>query len=444
MLSLQSVGISSEEFLLRRQTLVAQLSENSVCVVFAAQELSRSNDTEYPFRQNSDFYYLTGFNEPDAVLLLSNTALGSVVFVRPSNPLAEVWHGRRLGVDKASSALQVDMAHNVEDIKEILPHLVNTHKHLYFDIGTNARADDIVQDALRVCKKAPKQSMHAPSAICDINGLIHKMRLVKSEAEIKIMQHSADISCQAHCDAMKVCKPGVFEYQLEATILHRFAMQGARFAAYNSIVGGGENACILHYTENKDVLNDGELVLIDAGSEYQGYAADITRTFPVNGKFSVPQAQLYNLVLQAQEVSLAVLKAGTTIAQAMEQAVKVINEGLINLGILRGTLSECIKSEAHKAYFMHGLGHYLGLDVHDVGEYKKEGIDIPLSSGMVMTVEPGLYIPVTANVPEQYKGIGIRIEDNILITEQGNVVLTNKVPKTINDIEALMVGVNTP
>ena len=443
--------ISTAEFAARRQQLLAQLPNNTIVIVPAAQEVTRSNDTEYHFRQNSDFFYLSGFNEPDSFLILSNAGksqnadntkksnvIESAIFVRPTNELDEVWHGRRLGVNAAPLALKIDIAYSTDDIAQILPELLNQHDYLYYQLDANAYADKLVQAALATCNKAPKQSMVAPATICDVSRLIHSMRLIKSPAELAVLQQSADISCKAHCLAMQTCKPGMFEYQLEATILHSFAMQGARFAAYNTIVGGGENACILHYTQNSDALKSGDLVLIDAGSEYAAYAADITRTFPVNGKFSAPQVELYELVLASQLASLALLKAGNTIDQAMQVAVKIITQGLIDLGILQGDLSQCIAQNAHKEFFMHGLGHYLGLDVHDVGVYKHAGQDIPLQVGMVMTVEPGIYIPATAKVPDCYKGIGIRIEDNIVITAHGNEVLTAKVPKTIAAIEALM------
>ncbi len=451
--------MSEQEFVSRRQRLLAQLPANAIAVIPAAQEVVRSNDTEYHFRQNSDFFYLTGFNEPDAFLILSNQAellthlgddddgaVSSAMFVRPKDESAEIWHGRRLGVDAAPSVLGVDVAYSIDDIEEVLPALLNAHAYLYYQLGANANADTIVQGALHVVNKAPKQSMQAPTSIVDVSGLIHAMRLIKSPAELAIMQQSANISCTAHMNAMQLCEPGVFEYQLEACILHSFAMQGARFAAYNTIVGSGNNACILHYTENADALNSGDLVLIDAGSEFNGYAADITRTFPVNGTFSDAQREIYQLVLDAQLASIDVLVPGNCIGDAMDIAVRIITQGLLDLGILHGDIEACIKREAHKSFFMHGLGHYLGLDVHDVGNYKMPSStqpnspmqDAPLKPGIVMTVEPGIYIAENAEAPEQYKGIGVRIEDNIVITDTGNKVLTQKVPKTIADIEALM------
>ncbi len=309
-------NISLVEFEARRESLLSQVPSNSIIIVAAAQDVTRSNDTEYHFRQNSDFYYLTGFNEPDAVLVLSNKtdaqheSVRSAIFVRPADEFAEVWHGRRLGVAAAAQALLIDQAYDIDEIENVLPELLDGHAQLYFELDANVTADDIVQTAMSECKNAPKQTKVAPYSIVDVSQLIHAMRLIKSPQEIAIMQHSADISCDAHKAAMQVCKPDMFEYQLEATILHCFAMKGARHAAYNTIVGAGENACILHYTENTDVLTKGDLVLIDAGSEYQGYAADITRTFPISGTFTNAQADIYNLVLATQLACIGQLKPG--------------------------------------------------------------------------------------------------------------------------------------
>lgn len=474
------LAISVQEYAARRYKLLSMLAPNSIAIIAGAQEQIRSNDTEYHFRQNSDFFYLTGFNEPDAFLVLSNQggdakqfavldsndslefnhatkddprSACSIMFVRPSDPTAEIWHGRRLGVLKAPQALNIDLAYAIEDISEVLPTLLDGHDHLYFSLGNNADADNIVQEALDVCKQAPKQSMNAPIRIEDVNCLIHAMRLIKSPAELALMQKSADISCDAHTAAMQICRPNMFEYQLEATILHSFAMQGARHAAYNSIVGSGENACILHYTENTDLLKEGDLVLIDAGSEFGGYAADITRTFPINGCFSKPQKDIYELVLATQLACIEAFKPGVTLSEVQKKAVEMITEGLIDLGVLEGDVQSCIDCEAYKAFYMHGLGHYLGLDVHDVGNYKErvlstqntidrpQYIDKPLEIGMVLTVEPGIYISGSAEVPMQYKNIGVRIEDNIVITAEGNRVLTANAVKTVDDIEAVMLAV---
>lgn len=434
--------IKQIEFDKRRAQLIAECLPNSLVIVPAATAVTRSNDTEYHFRQNSDFWYFTGFNEPDAFFLISNRAASSTytcfMFVRPKDPHAEIWHGRRLGVDAAPSELGLDACYDLDDIEDLLPEMINGHEHVYFSSGENPFADTVVLDAINSCKSAPKQSLMPPRCVHDVNQLIHRMRRIKSDNEIAIMQRAADISAQAHCRAMQAAKAGVWEYQLEADILHTFAHHGAKFAAYNTIVGGGGNACILHYVENNQQIADGELVLIDAGCELYGYAADITRTFPVNGKFTPAQAQIYQLVLDAQLASIPLLRPDSTITEAMDKAVEVITHGLINLGIILETFEDAIENKTWRRYFMHGLGHYLGLDVHDVGIYKQNGVDVPLKAGIVMTVEPGIYIAADATVPNQYKGIGVRIEDNIVITPEGNKVLSDKVPKTIDEIEALI------
>jgi len=444
--------ISLSEFQERRARLLSQCEPNSICIVAASSLVTRSNDTEYPFRQNSDFWYLTGFNEPNAFLILSNNAFfkydgaspaveketSSMIFVQASDAHAEIWHGRRLGVDNAANKLGTDLAFDVDDIDEELVDIIDGHKHLYFSFDADPLVESTISAALAECRNAPKQSRVAPSNMHDIQPLLHAMRLLKSDAEIMIMQRAADISAMAHVRAMIFCQPGKFEYQLEAEIHHEFAMQSARSPAYGTIVGSGENACILHYTENADELSSGDLVLIDAGCELEGYAADITRTFPVNGKFSPVQKVLYQLVLDSQHAALEQLKPGNTISQAMQACVRVIVEGLVELGILSGSIEKNIEKETWRSYFMHGLGHWLGLDVHDVGIYKIDNADRPLEVGMVMTVEPGIYIPVSANVDDKFKGIGIRIEDDIVITVGGNHIMTSKVPKAVSEIEALM------
>ena len=438
------MAISAAEFSERRRTLLSKCEPNSLCIVAANSLVTRSNDTEFPFRQNSDFWYLTGFNEPEAYLLLSNKDVFakqsevSYIFVQPTDAFAEVWHGRRLGVNAAKQALQVTHAYDVEEIDEYLADIIDGHDHLYYSFDDGASVESTISMAMAECRNAPKQSKQAPNSVHDIQPIIHAMRLIKSDAELNIMQEAATISCKAHQRAMQFSAPGKFEYQLEAELHHEFAMNGARYPAYGTIVGSGDNACILHYTENSSELRDGDLVLIDAGCEWQGYAADITRTFPVNGKFSDTQKTLYQLVLDSQKAALEVLIPGNTISQAMQACVRVIVKGLLDLGILSGTLESNIENETWRAFFMHGLGHWLGLDVHDVGIYKFKGEDRPLEAGMVMTVEPGLYISESADVEQKFKGIGIRIEDNIVLTESGHRNLTEVAPKEISDIEALM------
>jgi len=429
--------IDKFEFKARREQLMAQMDTGSIAIIPAAGEVTRSRDTEYAFRQDSDFYYLTGFNEPDAVLVLCpSSETPSTLFCRDKDKLAEVWHGRRIGFEKAKKDYLFDATCALSKLTEQLIDLVNGQQILFYTQGTYPQFDDKIWSLLGSLRG--NRAHKAPSTIKDINSLIHEMRLIKSPQEQAIMRQSCKISGEGHIRAMQFVKPGVTEYQLEAEIHHHFAMNGARHPAYSTIVGGGDNATILHYTDNSDVLGDGDLVLIDSGAEFQGYAGDITRTFPVNGKFNVPQTALYNIVLAAQEAAFKEVKPGSSLVKANLVASRVLTEGLLDLGILSGDLDELMAKGACKAYYMHGLGHWLGLDVHDVGDYKSQDKDRKFTPGMVLTIEPGLYISQDANAPEQYKGIGIRIEDNLLVTNNGYENLTAHVPKSIADIEALM------
>ncbi|GAB2702285.1 Xaa-Pro aminopeptidase [Aliiglaciecola sp. 3_MG-2023] len=426
----------------RRQILRDKMRPNSIAVIPAANLLTRSNDTEFPFRQDSDFHYLSAFPEPDGYLVISNSPLMgdvfSALFCLPKDELAEIWQGRRIGVEAAPEDYAVDIAHPIDDIDVGLVSYINGHENLYFARGHHGPSDVLIDDVLSKLRNAPKQSKIAPSCEFDIRTLLHEMRLFKSDFELSIMAQAANISADAHVAAMKFSEVGKNEFHLEATIHHHFAMQGAKSPAYSTIVGSGENACILHYTENNCELQDNTLVLIDAGAELQGYAADITRTFPVNGRFTEPQKALYQLVLDAQLASFALFKPGSTFKAASDKAIEVLTAGLIELGLLSGELEDNIEQQHYRQFFMHGLGHWLGLDVHDVGNYKVAGADREFEPGMVLTVEPGLYVSATAEVDPKWKGIGIRIEDNIVITEGGYRVLTDRVPKTIADIESLM------
>ncbi len=432
--------ITQEEYLRRRQALLAKMKPGSAALIFAAPEAARSNDSEYPYRQSSDFWYFTGFNEPEAVLVLiksDDTHNHSVLFNRVRDLSAETWFGRRLGQDAAPAKLGVERALAFSEINEQLYQLLNGLDEVYYAQGEYAWADEIVFNALDKLRKGSRQNLIAPASITDWRPLVHEMRLFKSAEELEIMRRAGEISALAHTRAMEKCRPGMFEYQLEGEILHEFSRHGARFPSYNTIVGGGENGCILHYTENECELRDGELVLIDAGCEYQGYAGDITRTFPVNGKFTPAQRAIYDIVLNSLETALKLFRPGTSIQAVTQDVVRIMVTGLVELQILKGEVDELIEHNAHRAFFMHGLSHWLGLDVHDVGGY---GVDRsrPLEPGMVLTVEPGLYIAPDADVPAEYRGIGIRIEDDIAITESGNENLTASVVKRADDIEALM------
>ncbi len=440
--------ISDSEFQARRSALLKQMQPDSIALIPAAQLVTRSRDTEFPFRQDSYFQYMCGFPEPDAYLVLSNHGRYnqklSVLFCLAKDPVAEVWQGRRIGPEQATDKFSVDLALPLDEMPGELIDLVDGHQHLYFATGHSQAADELVEQVMTSLRGAPKQTKQAPTSVVDIRMILDEMRLHKSPEEIQMMQKASAISEAAHSRAMRFsgkcaqANQPVLEAQLEAEIHHEFAMQGAKYPAYGTIVGGGDNACILHYTENNQVINSGDLVLIDAGCEWQGYAADITRTFPVNGVFSPEQKQLYQLVLDAQLASFNWIKPGNTLKQATDCAIQVITQGLIELGLLSGSLEDNIEEQTYRAFFMHGLGHWLGLDVHDVGQYKQGGQDRPLSSGMVLTIEPGIYVSPDADVAPKWRGIGIRIEDNLLVTDTGYINLTGDVPKTITEIEGLM------
>lgn len=429
----------------QRQLAFAELMlDNSVAIFTAAHEQTRSRDTEYRFRQDSDFFYLTGFTEPDAWLVIKKHQgqVSSTLFCRPKDELAEIWHGRRLGAKAAVERLAIDQAFELAELGEELPKLLNHSDAVYFVLQQDQAAEQKFHQALTSLRQGSRHGWQAPNQIIDWRSMLHEMRLFKSEQEIELMRKAAQISVDGHIRAIKQCRPGMWEYQLEAEILHEFAMQGARDAAYSTIVGGGDNACILHYTENESQLQDGELVLIDAGAEFAGYAGDITRTFPINGKFSPEQAAIYQLVLDAHEAALAALGPGKSIKQANDIVLQIMVSGLVKLGIMQGDVAELIEQQAYKAFYMHGLSHWLGLDVHDVGDYKSSDRSRPLEPGMVITVEPGLYISKAAEVEPKWQGIGVRIEDDVVITAQGIDNLTTAVPKTIADIEALMAKTN--
>ncbi|NUZ13170.1 Xaa-Pro aminopeptidase [Pseudoalteromonas sp. McH1-7] len=433
--------IKNSEFVARRARLIAALDNNAVAIIPAAVELTRSRDTEFPFRQDSDFFYLTGFKEPDAVLVLTKDREGngqSTLFCRNKDKVAEIWHGRRMGYEQAKSQLELDHTFALSDLDDELLNLVNGRKVLFYGQGTYSAFDDKVWQLLSTLRGAPKKGYRAPEIIKDVRPLVHEMRLFKSDAEIAVMREAGRISAEAHIRAMQFAKPSATEYQLEAEIHHHYAMNGARHPAYGTIVGSGINATILHYTDNCDALQDGDLILIDSGCELEGYAADITRTFPVNGQFTDAQRKVYDLVLAAQYAAFNEVKPGGTLVKANQVAMKVLTEGLVDLGILAGDVNELLDAQACKAFYMHGLGHWLGLDVHDVGEYKLDEADRPFEPGMVLTIEPGLYFDEDAQVPDEYKGIGIRIEDDLLVTDTGYENLTALVPKTITEIEALM------
>ncbi|WP_226099960.1 Xaa-Pro aminopeptidase [Dickeya oryzae] len=434
--------MNSQEYLRRRLALLDKMAPGSAAILFAAPEAQRNADSDYPYRQNSDFWYFTGFNEPEAALLLIKSDENhhhTVLFNRVRDVTAEIWFGRRLGQEAAPAKLGVDRALPFNEIGEQLHLLLNGLDVVYHAQGEYAHADKLVFAALETLRTGGKRKgFNAPATLTDWRPWVHEMRLFKSPAEIDILRRAGEISALAHTRAMEKCCPGMFEYQLEGEIHHEFNRHGARYPSYNTIVGSGENACILHYTENESQMRDGDLVLIDAGCEYQGYAGDITRTFPVNGKFSPAQRAIYDIVLESEVRAIEMFAPGRSIREVNEEVVRIMLRGLIKLGILHGDVDTLFAEQAHRQFFMHGLSHWLGMDVHDVGDYGTADRGRTLEPGMVLTVEPGLYIAPDADVPAAYRGIGIRIEDDIVITATGNEVLTSGVVKDPDAIEALM------
>ncbi|WP_109078881.1 Xaa-Pro aminopeptidase [Aggregatibacter kilianii] len=421
-------ALPTEEFAQRRAKVFEQMQDDSLFLVFSDIERRRNDGCDYPFRQDSYFWYLTGFNEPNAALLLRKQQgeQQAIIFLRPSDKLLEIWNGRRLGVEKAPQTLLVDSAYAMEEFVAQFKNLAQKQTALYYAPKQQPWGDALLE-----------QSAVEFSSVFNWKHMLGEMRLFKSANEIALMQQAGQISALSHIKAMQQTRPNRLEYEVESDILHEFNRFGARYPSYNSIVAGGENACILHYSENNMPLRDGDLVLIDAGCEFAMYAGDITRTFPVNGKFTEAQSAIYEIVLQAQKRAIELLVPGSSIAKVNEEVIRIKTEGLVRLGILKGDVDELIEQKAYREFYMHGLGHWLGLDVHDVGEYG-ENRSRTLEPGMVITVEPGLYLSEDADIPEQYKGIGIRIEDDLLITEYGNKNLTSAVPKEIADIEKLM------
>ncbi|QOL27349.1 Xaa-Pro aminopeptidase [Thalassotalea sp. LPB0316] len=436
--------IDIQEFVARRACFIDQMDLNSIAIFCAADELTRSHDTEFPFCQNKNFLYLTGFNEPQALLVLTKDALGngqSTLFCRDKDPLQEVWHGRRVGAELAKEKYAFDQTFTLEQADEQIVAMLKHKSSLYTVHNENDAFDSQIFDWLSAVKSGVKAGDKAPSQLIDCSGMLAEMRLIKSQAELAVMRKANEITANAHVRAMKNCQVGMFEYQIEAEVHHEFAFNGARHPAYGSIVAGGDNANILHYTDNSDVLKDNELLLIDAGGELDGYASDITRTFPINGKFTPAQKEIYQLVLDAQIASIEAIKPGVSFAQLNDIVHEVFTKGLVELGILQGDFDTLMEEKACKQYFIHGLGHWLGLDVHDVGDYdidENRRQNRAFEPGMIMTIEPGLYIPLDAEVDDKYKGIGVRIEDNVVVTENGYENYSLGVPKTIADIEALM------
>lgn len=429
----------------RRNTLLKKLPENSVAFIASGEEKIRNRDVEYEFRAESDFYYLTGFAEPDAILMLikydsvSESRPKTVLFLRPKDEEQETWQGRRLGVDKAPDSLNIDQAWPIEEFEEQASELLTGLESLFFTFTQLSEWSDLASDWIQAQKAKARKGVQAPTQLQDLDSILHEMRVIKSAEEIEWMRQAAQISVKGHLAAMRSVAPGKYEYQVQSDLENAFKQNGSPRVAFNTIVAGGENACVLHYTENTALIQEGALVLVDAGAEYASYAGDITSTFPANGRFSEPQAALYEIVLAAQQAAIDVIQPGVTYDAMHQAAVQVLTQGLVRLGILQGNVDQLIEEETYKRFFMHGTGHWLGMDVHDVGRYKQQGEWRTLRPGMVVTVEPGLYIPIDCpEVDAQYHGIGIRIEDDVVVTETGHDVLTAGLPRTVAEIEQWM------
>jgi len=426
------------------QQFMQQIGKDAVAIIPAAHEQTRAYDTEFKFHQDPDFYYLTGFPEPDAIAVINpaNKRNPFTLFVRPRDPVMETWYGRRQGTEGAMKNYAASKALPIEKFAAELPRLLNGVEKLYYRFGVDRKLDAMILDYLSKQRFSRLKTAYPPHTIVDPTVIIGDMRLHKTPDEIEIMQTAADITVEGHILAMQRTKPGMNESEIEAIIEHHFRMRGASGVSYNSIIGGGENATILHYVENNAPLRDGDLVLVDAGAEYQGYAADITRTFPVNGRFTKPQREIYDAVLDVQIKCVEATKKGTTVKERQDLSIQLLTEKMLQFGLLKGKTEEIIEKKEFMKFYMHGVGHYLGLDVHDAGRYfadQQAKNSRPFEPGMVLTVEPGLYIPPDAtDVPDQYRGIGVRIEDDVLVTEDGNVNLTAKCPKQVEEIEELM------
>jgi len=431
----------ASEFKRRRRQLMRMMGANSIAILPAAPVAKRNRDVDYAYRPDSDFFYLTGFPEPEAVAVLipGRKQAEYILFCRERDPAKEMWEGTRAGQEGACEIYGADDSFPIGDLDEILPRMLEQCNRVYYAMGCNLDLDKHISEWVNQIRSQSREGVTGPLEFIALDHYLHDMRLYKSRSEIKLMRTAATISSRAHKRVMKACRPGMQEWQLEAEFIHECGMSGARYQAYSPIVGGGANACVLHYVDNQDELRDGDLVLIDAGCEYEYYASDITRTFPVNGKFSEPQRRLYELVLKAQEAAIGKVRPGNHWDDPHQAAVKVITKGLIELGILKGRLATLIKEEAYKRFYMHRTGHWIGMDVHDVGDYKIDGNWRLLEPGMALTIEPGLYIPAgSKGVAKKWWDIGIRIEDDVIVTREGCDVLSKNCPKTVEEIEALM------
>ncbi len=418
------------------------MGENALALLLGSIPITRSNDTEFPFRQDSDFWYLTGFDHPNAIAVLrSDGGPEYTLYVEPRDPSMETWNGFRPGTEGAVRDFAADEAFATSELKKHLPELLGNVERVYHVLGRNAGVDAVLTETTESLHRRSRQGVSPPEAIVDPRRLLHEMRLFKEPAELDLMRRAAAISLEGHLEAARLARPGNYEYELQAVIEYTFRRRGARGPAYTSIVGGGANATVLHYVRNDQKLLSDSMVLIDAGCELEGYASDVTRSYPVGGRFSDAGREVYELVLAAQEAALALCRPGTTLPEIHDAAVLVLVEGMIDLGVLRGDAATLIEEERHRPYYMHGTSHWLGLDVHDVGSYRRDGEPRKLEPGMVFTVEPGLYFsPEQDEVPARHRGIGVRIEDDIAITESGHENLTEGIPKAVDELESLAGG----
>ncbi|MBE9532741.1 MAG: Xaa-Pro aminopeptidase [Proteobacteria bacterium] len=432
--------MKNKEFSKRRQNLMDMMGENTIAVLPNAPVANRNRDVDYHYRSSSNFHYLSGFDEPESVIVIvPGRPHGEyLLFCRERDLSKEIWDGYRAGQEGAVEQYGADDSYPISDLDDILPGLLEGKEKVFYTMGNIPSFDQRIVGWLNHLRNASRQGMHSPSEIIELDHSLNELRLFKSSGEIKAMRTAAEISAQAHIRAMQFTQIGQNEYQVEAEIIHEFMKNDCRSPAYPSIVGGGENGCILHYIENNHKLKNNDLLLIDAGAEYQYYAADITRTFPVNGKFTACQKDIYTIVLNAQKAAIAEVQPGNHWNQPHEAAVRVITEGLLKLGLLKGKLETLIEKEAYREFYMHRTGHWLGMDVHDVGDYKVGGEWRVLEPGMVLTVEPGIYIRDPKSLAKKWHFIGIRIEDDVLVTKTGHDVLSKNAPKEIDEIEALM------
>ncbi|UCD68267.1 MAG: aminopeptidase P N-terminal domain-containing protein [Betaproteobacteria bacterium] len=429
-----------KEYTERRKRL-AEAMGKGIAVLRTAPERVRNRDAHHPYRFDSYFYYLSRFTEPDAVLVITtDPAPRTILLCRDKDIEREIWDGFRYGPDGARETFEVDEAHSITQADQLLPQLLENQPAVYYEVGGDPAWDSRVIGWLNGVRAKARSGVTAPAEIHDIRSILDEMRLIKDASEIETMKKAAGISARAHIRAMQATKPGMKEYEVEAELLHEFRRSGAQSPAYTSIVAGGPNACILHYVDNNATLKDGDLLLIDAGCELNGYASDITRTFPVSGKFSGPQRDIYELVLAAQAAAIEQVKPGNEWEDPHRAALNILAQGFVDLGLCRGTRDSVIESGDYKKFYMHRTGHWLGMDVHDVGDYKRGGVWRTLRPGMVLTVEPGCYVRADEGVPERFWDIGVRIEDDAVVTQEGRDIITRDVPKEIAEIETLMAG----